>query len=80
MSNVRQILHIVGRRIMYYENYEQIRDKKGLNDYQTSLLARVSRSTISEWKTGKHTPNVNNLKKIAAALGVSINALTKGGK
>lgn len=65
---------------MYYENYEQIRDKKGLNDYQTSLLARVSRSTISEWKTGKHTPNVNNLKKIAAALGVSINALTKGGK
>lgn len=56
-----------------YSKYAELRDKQGLSDYAVSKLSGVGRSTLSDWKTGKHIPNTENLSKIAAALGVSIN-------
>lgn len=57
---------------MYYQNYEKIRDEQKLTDYKVAGLAKVSRSVISAWKTGKNTPSTTNMNKIAKALGVSI--------
>jgi len=60
---------------MYYENYEKIRQKRGVSDYKVAEDAGISRSTISEWKTGIHTPSLENLKKIAKALECSVGEL-----
>lgn len=62
---------------MYYNNYLELRDKKGLTDYKVADKSGVSRSTISEWKTGEHTPNLENLKKIAISLNVTLDDLVK---
>lgn len=53
-----------------YEYYAKIRDSKGLTDYAVSKLSGVGRSTLSDWKTGKHTPNFENISKIAKVLEV----------
>ena len=60
---------------MYYENYEKIRQERGVSDYKVAGDAGISRSTISEWKTGAHTPSLENLQKIAKALGCSVGEL-----
>lgn len=61
-----------------YEEYAKIRDLKGLSDYAVAKGAHLGRSTISDWKNGTHTPNLENMTKIAAFLGVSVEMLTTG--
>ena len=55
-----------------YSKYAELRDKKGLSDYAVAKRSGVGRSTLSDWKTGKHIPNTDNLAKIAGALGVTV--------
>lgn len=57
---------------MYYPKYAQIRDEKGLTDYQVSKGTGILTSTLSEWKNGRYTPKVDKIAKIAAFLGVDI--------
>ena len=58
-----------------YEKYAKVRDEKGLTDYAVATQTGIATSTISEWKTGKHTPGVEKLKKIAALLEVTIDEI-----
>ena len=53
-----------------YEKYAELRDKMGLSDYSVAKKAGIGRSTLSDWKNGKHVPNVTNLQKIASVFGV----------
>lgn len=62
---------------MYYKNYERLKEERGVSDYKVSDETGVSRSTLSEWKTGAHTPNTENLKKIAAFFETSLDELCK---
>ena len=55
-----------------YEKYARIRDEKGFTDYAIAMQTGISTSTMSEWKTGKHTPNVDKLKRIADFLKVKV--------
>jgi len=61
-----------------YDKYAEIRDSKGLSDYAVAKGAGLGRSTLSDWKNGLHTPNFENMNKIAAFLGVSLEYLTTG--
>lgn len=61
-----------------YDEYAKIRDSKGLSDYAVAKGAGLGRSTLSDWKKGSHTPNLENMQKIAAFLGVTIEELTTG--
>lgn len=61
-----------------YSFYAELRDKKGLSDYAVAKETGVGRSTLSDWKTGKHEPNTDNLIKIASFLGVSVEYLKTG--
>ena len=61
-----------------YSIYADLRDKRGLTDYAVAKSTGVGRSTLSEWGKGKHSPNVDNLKKIAEFFGVSVDYLTTG--
>lgn len=58
-----------------YEKYEKLKNTKNLSDYQVSKEAGVARSVLSDWKNGKHTPNLDNLQKIARYFNVSIEEL-----
>jgi transcriptional regulator with XRE-family HTH domain len=62
---------------MYYRNYEVLRDKKNLTDYKVAQETGISRSTFSDWKTGAHTPNLENLKRIASYFKVSLDRLCR---
>jgi len=61
-----------------YSIYADLRDKRGLSDYAVAKSTGVGRSTLSEWGKGKHTPNLENLIKIADYFGVSVEYLTTG--
>ena len=59
-----------------YKKYSKIRDSMKLNDSKVAILAGISRSTLSEWKSGKHIPDLVTITKIANALSVPISSLT----
>ena len=61
-----------------YEKYAEIRDSLGMTDYKVAKISGVGTATTSNWKTGKYTPKQENLQKIAAALGVSMERLLDG--
>ena len=60
-----------------YQNYAKLRDAKGLKDCDIVKLSGVASATISSWKNGHYTPKLPKLKKIADALGVTIDELIK---
>jgi transcriptional regulator with XRE-family HTH domain len=58
-----------------YDIYKELRDQRGLSDYAFAKKSGVPRSVLSDWKNAKHTPSLDNLKKIANCLNVSVSYL-----
>lgn len=63
-----------------YKIYEKLRDARGSTDYQVAKEVGLSRSTLSDWKNGEHTPSLETLKKLSAYFNVSIDYLVNGDK
>ena len=61
---------------MVYDNVCWWAKKRGLSIHQLEQKAIVGNGVISRWKT-QYNPSMKNLKKIADALGVSVNTLLK---
>lgn len=61
-----------------YERYCQIRDSKGLKDSNVASMAKIGKSTFSDWKSGRSEPKNEKLAKIANALDVSLDYLING--
>lgn len=61
-----------------YSIYADLRDKKGMTDYAVAKAIPIGRSILSDWKTGKHIPNKDNLKKIADYFQVTIDYIMYG--
>ncbi len=57
------------------ERIKQIRIGKGLKSYELANKIGVSPSMLSQWENGKEPSSILTLKKIADALGVSVNDL-----
>ena len=55
-----------------YQRYCELRDNKGVTDYQVSEATKIPRSTFSEWKSGRSQPKLEKLVKLADFFGVSI--------
>ena len=55
-----------------YKKYEKLRDEKGLTDYRVSKDCGITKSTFSDWKTGRSNPKLEKLKAIAEYFGVPI--------
>ena len=55
-----------------YETYVRLRDERGMSDYAVAKDAGISSSKLYDWKSGKSAPKVDNLRKIANALGVQL--------
>ena len=61
-----------------YERYCILRDSKGLTDAEISRLCGFSKSTLSDWKSGKGTPKTDKLILIARCLGTTVEYLMTG--
>lgn len=55
-----------------YEKYVELRDKNGVTDYRVSVDTGITKSTFSDWKTGRSKPKFDKLKILAEYFGVSI--------
>lgn len=55
-----------------YEKYVEIRDSKNLTDYRVSEDTGITKSTFSDWKSGRSKPKLDKLKILAGYFGVSI--------
>lgn len=55
-----------------YEKYAKLRDKKGITDYRVSEDTKITKSTFSDWKSGRSNPKIDKLKILADYFGVNI--------
>lgn len=55
-----------------YDKYAAIRDEKGVTDYKVAEATGITKSTFSDWKSGRSRPKIDKLKKVADYFGVPI--------
>ena len=58
-----------------YENYERLRDQKGLNNAQVAVSASIPMSTIYDWAAGRYMPKADKLMAIAKVLDTTLDEL-----
>ena len=58
-----------------YEIYAKLRDSRGMTDYQVCKETGIPTSVMSCWKTGKYTPKVDRMVKIAKLFHISMDEL-----
>ena len=57
-------------------NIKKLREAKGLSQEKLARLADVANNTLIKMESGENqTPTLNSLKKVAKALGVSVDDL-----
>lgn len=61
-----------------YEIYCKLRDSKGVKDADVVKATGITKSTFSDWKSGRSKPKDEKLKKIADYFGVTIDYLMEG--
>ncbi len=57
------------------ERIKDIRKQKGLSQKELADLCGVHQTAVSQWEKGRTTPDITSLKKLAKALGVSVELL-----
>ena len=55
-----------------YERYLVLRKRLGVTDYRVSVDTGISRSTFSEWKSGRSKPKTEKLYILAKYFGVPV--------
>jgi transcriptional regulator with XRE-family HTH domain len=65
---------------MIEKRLKQLREGKGLSRRGLAKKAGVVHSVISTCERGEHSPRLENLAKIADALGVGVSELLQEGK
>lgn len=61
-----------------YEIYCKLRDERNVKDSDVSKSTGITKSTFSDWKSGRSNPKNDKLQKIADYFGVTIDYLTTG--
>ena len=60
------------------KNIKRLREAKGLSQEKLARLANVANNTLIKMETGENqNPTLETLKKVAQALGVSVDDLIK---
>ncbi len=55
-----------------YERYLELKEAKGVTDYRVAVETGISRSTFSEWKSGRSKPKFDKLIRLARYFGVAV--------
>lgn len=66
-----KIINKYGGDILY-KKFESLLETRGKTAYQVSKATDIPASTFSDWKSGRSTPKIDKIKKIADYFGVSI--------
>lgn len=61
-----------------YEHYCKARDAKMMKDADVARETGITKSTFSDWKSGRSVPKREKLQKIAQCLGVTVEFLEDG--
>ncbi len=61
-----------------YEVFMQLLQKYGVSSYEVAKKTGVTQTAISNWKSGRSTPKVETMKKIADYFGVTVDYLMTG--
>ena len=61
-----------------YEIYCKLRNEKGVKDSDVVKATGITKSTFSDWKSGRSKPKNDKLQKIADYFGVTIDYLMTG--
>ena len=61
-----------------YEIFEQLLQKYGVTSYKVAKEAGVTQTALSNWKSGRSTPTIKTLQKIADYFGVTVDYLMTG--
>ena len=61
-----------------YEIYCKLRDSKCLKDADVVRSTGITKSTFSDWKSGRSVPKQDKMQKIADYFGVSVDYLMTG--
>lgn len=59
-----------------YKRFEELCKERNVTPYKVSKATGISRSTLSDWKTGKSTPKADKLQMIADYFDVPIETFT----
>lgn len=60
------------------DRIKELRKQKGLSQKTLAELCGVHQTAVSQWEKGRTTPDLDSLKKLANALGVSVEILLGG--
>lgn len=63
---------------MKMRGLKEIRNKKGYSQVKVSMDLNISREAISNYETGKRSPDINMLVKFSDYFNVSIDYLIRG--
>ena len=58
-----------------YEIYCKLRDEKGYKDADVARITGISKSTFSDWKSGRSKPKIAKLKILAGYFDVAVDEL-----
>ena len=61
-----------------YEIFEHLLQKYGVTSYKVAKEAGVTQTALSNWKSGRSTPTIKTLQKIADYFGVTVDYLMTG--
>lgn len=57
---------------MNYKKYVLLRDKNEVTDYQVAKDTGITKSTFTDWKSGRSNPKIDKIKRLADYFGVPI--------
>lgn len=60
-----------------YERYVKLRDNAGVTDGKVARETGITKSTFTEWKSGRSAPKIDKLKKIADYFAVTVDYFVK---
>ena len=60
-----------------YEKYSEVRDRKGLTDFNVAKNSGIPLTTIYDWRNGLYTPKIDKLMKICKYLEIPIGDFLK---
>lgn len=58
-----------------YDRFEHLLQLRGLTAYKVSKDTGITQTSLSNWKSGRSTPNAKNLQKLADYFDVSVGYL-----
>lgn len=61
-----------------YSKYVALRDKLGVTDYRVAMDTGITKSTFTDWKTGRSVPKFEKLLVLAKYFDVPVEYFAEG--